>query len=444
MHLYTRYTAKGPGVPGLWCFAVSAAGRQAGLYLVRTSLVSWLAVALLHVAACAGEPMVAVPEAAQEVMRSTAFVVISQDGGVEVALGTGVCIQPDYVITNQHAVTGVLRTAVGQGRKRWTAILVRVNPDSNLAILHVPGLQARAAEIRDSSTLRAGEPVFGLLPGAPDVRVLLGQVSGVRVREKQTVLEVTTAAALGQGGGPLFDRQGGLVGLTAFHLRERAEAALAVPGETVRAAFQDLRPTYERRPSTLTPLPATEPPSVPATGRQEQVAAAPPPFPRSAAVPAPPPVAARPAPVQAPAAPQSSVATASTPAQHPTGPDDLVALHRQSQDAYVAGDFQSAIAGFNALRARGLSREADAAALYWLAESYYHAHEYEPARQALQQLIAQYPDLPRAPTAYLRLGETYAQLRQPALAQAKFCEIVRSFAQSAEAVIVRERGVRCQ
>jgi S1-C subfamily serine protease len=151
--------------------------------------------------------------------------VITRSGGFEV-------ISPSYVITNRHVIEGGLSFKVEHGTGNWSAELVRLDPDHDLAELSVDGLNAPSVRVRESSTLAVGERVYAI--GAPeglDLTISEGLISGLRGFAKARLIQTSAPISPGSSGGGLFDAEGRLVGITTFYLKEGQSLNFALPAE---------------------------------------------------------------------------------------------------------------------------------------------------------------------------------------------------------------------
>jgi serine protease Do len=199
------------------------------------------------------QPSTPVPKApltlsAQEIFKRVApsvMVVESLDASGKVAaLGSGVVIAPDTVITNRHVIEdGVTYRVEHQGKSR-PAKLIQTDPDHDLAELFVEGLAAPAVSMRDSSTLSVGEKVYAI--GAPEgleLTISEGLISGLRDIDRARVIQTSAAISPGSSGGGLFDSQGRLVGITTFYLKEGQNLNFALPAEWISSLAK--RPRQE-------------------------------------------------------------------------------------------------------------------------------------------------------------------------------------------------------
>jgi hypothetical protein len=154
--------------------------------------------------------------------------------GQEVSQGSGVVLPSGEVVTNHHVVEkGVTVTVVAKGRSAL-ALIVGQDPDRDLALLFVVGLDASPAQLGRTESLKVGQRVFAV--GAPyglELSISEGIVSQLRGK-KPPIIQTTAAISPGSSGGGLFNEQGQLVGITSFYLKGGQGLNFAVPVEWVR------------------------------------------------------------------------------------------------------------------------------------------------------------------------------------------------------------------
>jgi tol-pal system protein YbgF len=152
----------------------------------------------------------------------------------------------------------------------------------------------------------------------------------------------------------------------------------------------------------------------------QQTAVAPPPVPVDPLAPAGTSTATTPPPAPAP----PPVAPPSTAGLSPTR------LYETAQADYFAGQWSSAISGFEAfLRAFPRSEQADDAQLY-IGETYFAQNQWQEAIAAYNQLIQSYPGTNSVPVAYYKRGLSQEQLGQIDAARASWEAAAKSFPES--------------
>lgn len=182
-------------------------------------------------------PAVLSPQALFRRLSPSIFIVeVLDKNGSPVAIGSGVAVASDQVVTNKHVIEGGVALTVKQGSRTWPAAVTYLDPDHDLCRLTVEGLKAPAVSVRLSSVLSVGERVYSI--GAPEgleLTISEGLISGLRDFEQVRLIQTSAAISHGSSGGGLFDARGELVGITTFFLEEGQNLNFALPGEWVRA-----------------------------------------------------------------------------------------------------------------------------------------------------------------------------------------------------------------
>lgn len=181
-------------------------------------------------------------EAIAEKNRGAVVTIYGERGGKGQAVqGTGCCVHPSgLVLTVAHAVEGAdrLRIRLSDGSER-EAQLLEADASRDVALLKgVDGMAS--ASLGDAASLRAGSPLVTIsAPKGLFASVASGIVSSTeRQYDGRPVLQSDLALNEGSSGGPVFDRDGRLVGLVRARLDEVDAATLVLP---VNEAFALLR-----------------------------------------------------------------------------------------------------------------------------------------------------------------------------------------------------------
>jgi hypothetical protein len=172
------------------------------------------------------------------------------------------------VVTNYHVVEkGVTLRVAAKGRSAL-ALIVGQDPDRDLALLFVVGLDASPAQLGRTEGLKVGQRVFAV--GAPyglELSISEGIVSQLRGK-KPPIIQTTAAISPGSSGGGLFNEQGQLVGITSFYLKGGQGLNFAVPVEWVRELIAQSKKA-EPPPAAKAPGRAQAPDSSSEPGRAE-------------------------------------------------------------------------------------------------------------------------------------------------------------------------------
>jgi S1-C subfamily serine protease len=157
--------------------------------------------------------------------------------------GTGFVIAPERMMTNAHVVAGTSEVTVETDDGPFDARVVHYDPDTDVAVLAVPGLPAAplrfagqpAASGQDGIVL--GYPLDGPYTASPArVRDKIN-LTGPDIYDASTVTrEVFTLRALvrsGNSGGPLVDTQGRVIGVIFGAAVDESETGFALTANEV-------------------------------------------------------------------------------------------------------------------------------------------------------------------------------------------------------------------
>ena len=137
--------------------------------------------------------------------------------------GSGVIIRQDgYILTNNHVVDGADELTVRlQGGRELPATVVGVDPDSDLAVIHVDATGLPAAHMGNSDALQPGDWVVAVgNPFGLDHTVTAGIVSAtgrgdVGLNTFEDFIQTDAAINPGNSGGPMVNLHGEVIGINS-------------------------------------------------------------------------------------------------------------------------------------------------------------------------------------------------------------------------------------
>ncbi len=170
----------------------------------------------------------------------------------EHGLGSGVILEPDMVVTNNHVVEGAQEIKVTAVDKReFKATLVGADAPSDLAILRLPGKPKGLKPIvmGDSARLELGDVVLAIgYPFGVGETVTMGIVSGLRrtnlgIERYENFIQTDAAINPGNSGGALVNTAGQLVGINTAILSQSGGymgIGFAIPSDMARPILASL------------------------------------------------------------------------------------------------------------------------------------------------------------------------------------------------------------
>jgi serine protease Do len=185
--------------------------------------------------------------------------------GKEVAVGSGVIIDPDgYILTNAHVVSGARTIKVNltppgeQSTEKVIAqsyapavdaTLTGIFKEGDLALIKVDATGLPALPLADYAKLRQGQIVFAFgSPQGLQNSVTMGVVSSIarQVDPDSPFLFIQTDTAInpGNSGGPLVNTAGEVVGLNTFILSQSGGnegVGFAIPSTLIQWVYPQLR-----------------------------------------------------------------------------------------------------------------------------------------------------------------------------------------------------------
>lgn len=161
---------------------------------------------------------------AESALASTARV--SASGcGAGLAVGSGFFVSPSHAVTNAHVIAGSEATTVTIGGQVHDAVVVALDAEADLALLHVPGAQAPVLTLASTAPGRGTTAVAIGYPGGGDLTITAAgvtashEIAGPNIYgegvSQRTVVELRAEVRRGNSGGPLVVEPG-LVGGVIF------------------------------------------------------------------------------------------------------------------------------------------------------------------------------------------------------------------------------------
>ena len=170
---------------------------------------------------------------------------------MQVAMGSGFIVSPDgMILTNAHVVKDMDEIKVTlAGNRSYTAKVIGVDPDSDIAVIKIPATGLPAVTFGDSSRLRVGEIVLAVgNPFGFNGTVTRGIVSAtgrtnVGIIGYEDFIQTNAPINPGNSGGPLVNIQGQVIGITtAIATRSGGYQGIgfAIPSNSAKMVMDEL------------------------------------------------------------------------------------------------------------------------------------------------------------------------------------------------------------
>lgn len=137
--------------------------------------------------------------------------------------GSGFVVAKDRIVTNHHVLAGATNVVIffADGESAVADGVVSDSPKRDLAVISAKTGSRSPLRLGDELSVRQGDYVYAI--GAPkglQLSMTNGIVSGFRQVDEQFMIQSTAPIAPGSSGGPLFDGEGRVVGVTTSLLTD--------------------------------------------------------------------------------------------------------------------------------------------------------------------------------------------------------------------------------
>lgn len=190
----------------------------------------WVLVLLFEASSALGQTA---QEIATKAFRSTVLLVMEDNSGQPLSLGSGFFVREDIVATNLHVVegaTGGYAKIVGEKQKYDIAGYVAIDNKMDLVLLKIDKIKAPAITLEDSSKIEIGDEIFAVgNPKGLEGTFSKGIVSAIRKIEEDTLLQITAPISPGSSGGPILNSEGEVIGISVATFKGGQNLNFAIP-----------------------------------------------------------------------------------------------------------------------------------------------------------------------------------------------------------------------
>ncbi|MCK4850062.1 MAG: serine protease [Phycisphaerae bacterium] len=199
-------------------------------------------------------------EIAKKASPSVVMLVMEDQNGQPLSLGSGFVVREGIIATNRHVVEGASRgyaKLAGQKEKHNIDGTVGVNTFADLVLLSCKSLkrdtgslgekpQSRQVSVPpltlgDSNQVEVGDEVYVVgNPMGLEGTISRGIVSGIRKMEKDKLFQITAPISPGSSGGPVLNAKGEVIGVAVATFKGGQNLNFAVPASYLSSLLQNI------------------------------------------------------------------------------------------------------------------------------------------------------------------------------------------------------------
>lgn len=224
------------------------------IYKIFVLVFSSLCIAIL--------PSIVSAQTAQKIARkafgSTVLLVMEDDNGQPLSLGSGFFVRNGEIASNLHVVEGAARgyaKIIGQKAKYDIEGIAAVDPERDLVVLKISGARARALALGNSESVQVGETVYAVgNPQGLEGTFSQGIVSSIREVGTDKLLQITAPISPGSSGGPVLNGKGEVIGVSVATFRGGQNLNFAIPSnylQTLLIKVGPAKPLAQAKPANF-------------------------------------------------------------------------------------------------------------------------------------------------------------------------------------------------
>jgi len=173
---------------------------------------------------------------------SVVLLVMEDERGQPVSLGSGFFVKDKVIASNFHVVEKASRgyaKLVGQKAKYNIAGVVGLDTKRDLVLLSVEDATAPVLKLGDGAKLAVGDTIFAVgNPQGLEGTFSQGIVSGIRKFDTDSLLQITAPISPGSSGGPVVDSEGRVIGVAVATFKGGQNLNFAIPAKYVDELLQ--------------------------------------------------------------------------------------------------------------------------------------------------------------------------------------------------------------
>jgi hypothetical protein len=174
----------------------------------------------------------------KENSKAVVVVVTYNEKGEPISQGSGFIVREDgAIVTNYHVISNAKDIKVKAGDKVLDVEgLILADKENDLVILKAKGEKLPVVKLGDIEKVNTGEKVYVISsPQGLENTISDGILSGIReITPDKKMLQITAPISPGSSGGPVFNKDGEVIGVVTFLLEEAQNLNFAMPVNVVK------------------------------------------------------------------------------------------------------------------------------------------------------------------------------------------------------------------
>ena len=170
--------------------------------------------------------------------KAVVVVVTYNEKGEAISQGSGFIVRADgAIVTNYHVISNAKDIKIKAGDKVLDVEgLIFADKENDLVILKVKGEKLPTVKIGDIGKAIIGEKVYVISsPEGLENTISDGILSGIReITSDKKVLQITAPISPGSSGGPVFNKNGEVIGIATFLIEKAQNLNFAMPVNLVK------------------------------------------------------------------------------------------------------------------------------------------------------------------------------------------------------------------
>ncbi|MBI4687935.1 MAG: trypsin-like peptidase domain-containing protein [Nitrospirae bacterium] len=169
----------------------------------------------------------------KENSKAVVVVIAYDKQGKPISQGSGFIVRPDgAVVTNYHVISNARDIKIKVGDKALDVEgLIHTDKENDIVILKAKGKSLPTVSLGDFEKTNIGEKVYVISsPEGLENTISDGILSGIReIDLKRKILQITAPVSRGSNGGPVFNKNGKVIGIATFIIEESQNLNFAMP-----------------------------------------------------------------------------------------------------------------------------------------------------------------------------------------------------------------------